>query len=54
MDNFSTTIRIHNNLKVRIDKFIKEFEKINGIKLSYCDATKIINEKLENAGGLIV
>jgi hypothetical protein len=54
MDDFSSSIRIHNDFKKTIDNFIKDFEKINGIKLSYCDASIIINEKIKKAGGLII
>ena len=50
----STTIRIHINLKKTIDKFIKEFEKLNGIKISFPEATKIIDDKIDNAGGLVL
>ena len=53
MDN-SATIRIHINFKKRLDNFIKDYEKLNKIKLSYCDATKIIDGKINDAGGLVV
>ena len=50
----SATLRVHINFKKRVDNFIKEYEKINRIKISYCDATKIIDEKIEDAGGLVL
>jgi hypothetical protein len=50
----SLTIRIHINLKDTIDKFIEEFEKAYGIKISLPQATKIIDDKLKDAGGLVV
>ena len=50
----SIHIRIHINLKETIEKFIEEFEKINGIKISWPQATKIIDDKIKDAGGFIV
>ena len=53
-DKNSAIIRVHINFKRRLDDFIKEYKNVNGIKISYCDATKIIDYKLENAGGLVL
>jgi len=37
-----------------ITKFIEDFNKINGIKISYPKASKIITVKIKRLGGLIV
>jgi hypothetical protein len=47
-------IKVHINFKKRIERFIQEFEKKHRIKLSFCKATKLIDEKIEEAGGLVV
>jgi len=50
----SEMIRVHISFKKRINRFILEFEKKHRIKLSTTSATKLINEKIEEAGGLVV
>jgi hypothetical protein len=54
MENNSATLRVHNNFKKRVMNFIKEYEKINNIKISTTNATKLIDDKIENAGGLVL
>ena len=48
------TIRIDINFKKRIKNFIDLFEKEKGVRLSFSQATKIIDTKIENIGGLKV
>jgi len=48
------TIRINIDLKKTIDKFIEDFEKTYGISISWPQATKLINNKIKEAGGFIV
>lgn len=47
-------MRVHINFKKRIERFIQEFEKMHSIKLSTYKATKLIDKKIEEAGGLVV
>jgi hypothetical protein len=49
----SKMLRVHKNFKERVERFIEDFEKVNGIKISTTLATKIIDDKIENLGGLI-
>jgi hypothetical protein len=37
-----------------IKKFIEDFDKVNGIKISYPKASKIISLKIKRLGGLVV
>ena len=50
----SEMIRVHINFKKRINRFVNEFRKKHGIELSTTSATKLIDEKIELAGGLVV
>ena len=45
-------INVDKKFKKRIDNFIEIFEKEKGIRLSSSQATKIIDMKIENIGGL--
>lgn len=54
MDVNSIMLRVHVNFKKRVINFIKEYERINRIKISSTNATKLIDEKIENAGGLVI
>lgn len=47
-------INVHRDFKKRIDNFLDEFEKEKGIRLSYSQATKIIDVKIGKIGGLKV
>jgi len=47
-------LRVHVNFKRRLERFIKEFERMHGIKLSTTKATKILDDKIEKSGGLVV
>lgn len=48
------TMNVDSTFKKRVDKFIKDFEEEKGVKLSYTQATKIIDTKIEKIGGLKV
>lgn len=50
----SITIRVNIDFKKRLDRFIKEYEKKYMIKISINEATKLIDDKIERLGGLIV
>ena len=50
----SSNVRIHENLKNRIKNFQKDFKNINGFNVSTTIATKIIDEKIEKFGGILV
>jgi hypothetical protein len=47
-------MRVHKNFYDRVTEFIKEFKKIHGISISTTSATKIIDDKINQIGGLIV
>ena len=50
----SSAVRININFRKRLDRFIKEYENKYLVKLSINEATKLIDDKIERLGGLIV
>ena len=47
-------INVNKDFKKIVDDFLNEFEKEKGIRLSYSQATKIIEIKIKKIGGLKV
>lgn len=54
MEKESEIMRVNCKFKKRILKFIEDFQKKNGVKISETQATKILDAKIEKQGGLIV
>ncbi|MBD3252880.1 hypothetical protein GF386_04060 [Candidatus Pacearchaeota archaeon] len=50
----SNIMRIHISLINRINDFIERFEKKHGVSLTSTQATKIIDDKIEKIGGILV
>lgn len=50
----SVAVRININFKKRLERFIKEYENKYSLKLSINEATRLIDDKIERLGGLIV
>ena len=52
--NNSIMLRVHPTFHERVMRFIKKFYEENGIKISSTEATMKIDQKIEEAGGLVV
>lgn len=50
----SENFRCHKDFIKRVEKFIEDYEKEIGVKISTTQATKIIDIKIEKKGGLVV
>jgi hypothetical protein len=48
------SVKIHPNFYKKLEKFMKEYEEKNKIKISIREATKLLDLKLEQLGGLVV
>jgi len=54
MKKEAVIMRVHISFKKRVDKFIKVFKEKNNLEISTTDATRLINEKIDDVGGLKV
>jgi len=50
----SSAMRVHINFKKRVEKFIEEFLAEKGVEITPVQATKIIDDKIKQKGGLVV
>ena len=50
----STMMRVHISFKNRIDKYLEDFEKQIGIKITAVQATRKLEEKIKLQGGLVI
>jgi hypothetical protein len=50
----SITIKVDGEFYEMIEKFINDFDKKLGVEISITKASKIISDKIKNAGGLVI
>jgi len=47
-------VRVAPEFKARIEKFIKEYGEKKGLKISFVQATQILENKIRKQGGLFI